>query len=82
MELIDEITLLVDNRLMDCQVVNQLETLIGSDMNLRHEYVIQKSIKNLLNKRFSQCKSPTCLCERLWGSIINNADDFTRNKKV
>ena len=57
MELLDEITSFVDNELKDSVVAERLKKLITKDQDLRRESLIQKSIKNLLNLRLSECKA-------------------------
>ena len=64
-ELIDEITSFVDNELKDLEIAFRLQKLIANDQILRREYIIQKSIKDLLTSRLSGNVPPSCLCERL-----------------
>ena len=64
-ELIDEITSFVDNELKDLEIAFRLQKLIANDQILRREYIIQKSIKDLLTSRLSGNVPPSCLCESL-----------------
>jgi len=82
MELLDEITSLVDNELKDSVVAERLQKLITIDHNLRREYLIQKSIKNLLNMRLSKCKAPSCLCEKLKIQLCVEINKSSSNKKA
>ena len=81
-ELVDEITSFVDNELKDSQIADRLQKLIDDDQNLRREYVIQKSIKNLLSERLSKNNPPSCLCERLRNKINLEIKKTSPNKKV
>lgn len=82
MELIDEITSLVDNELKDFLIADRLKKLIHEDKNLRREYLIQKSIKNLLNRRLACSKPPACLCGRLKSKLDNEIKNSASNKKI
>jgi hypothetical protein len=82
MELIDEITSLVDNELKDFLIANRLKKLIHEDKNLRREYLIQKSIKNLLISRLACSKPPSCLCRRLKSKLDNEIKNSAPNKKI
>lgn len=82
MELIDEITSLVDNELKDFLIADRLKKLIHEDKNLRREYLIQISIKNLLNRRLACCKPPACLCRKLKSRIDNEIKNSASNKKI
>ncbi len=79
MELVDEITSLVDNELKDKEIAKRLQKIIADDQALLKEYVIQKSIKNLLNSRLTLDKLPPCLCNRL-KNILNIESKKSTNK--
>jgi hypothetical protein len=81
MELIDEIVLLVDNKLNDTKIVQRLEKLINDDKHLREEYIIQKSVKNLLNERLAGCKQNVCTCAKLKNRIEYEIKNIPYNKK-
>ena len=82
MELVDEITSFVDNELKDSVIADRLQKLIADDQSLRREYVIQKSIKDLLLGRLSKNNPPSCLCERLRNKINLEIKKSSPNNKV
>lgn len=82
MELVDEITSFVDNELKDSEIANRLQKLIADDKSLRREYVIQKSIKDLLLERLSKSTPPSCLCEKLRNKINLEIKKSSPNKKA
>ncbi len=82
MELIDEIVLLVDDKLRDSTVALRLQKIINDDKELRQEYIIQKSIKNLLSERLAGCKSPVCTCAKLRTRIECEIKNSSSNKKL
>ena len=82
MELIDEITSFVDNELKDSAIVERLQKLIAINQDLRREYWIQKSIKNLLSARLSDCKTPSCLCDKLKSKLCIEIKNTSSNKEA
>ncbi|MBX3009154.1 MAG: hypothetical protein KF816_14130 [Melioribacteraceae bacterium] len=60
MELQEEITSFVDGQLNDKYIALKMKRLIDCDQEMRQEYVIQKSIKNLLTTRFMNTKTLHC----------------------
>lgn len=82
MELLDEITSFVDNELKDSVIAERLQKLITIDQDLRREYLIQKSIKSLLNMRLSECKAPSCICEKLKIQLCVEINKSSSNKKA
>lgn len=80
MELLEEITAYVDNELNDFLVVFRLKELIAVDYELKKEYIIQKSIKDLLNSRLSNGKCNSLLFERLRREIYNEINCLSKIK--
>ncbi len=79
MELADEIMSLVDNELKDTEIAKRLKKLINDDQLMQKEYLIQKSVKDLLNSRLAMDKLPQCLCDKL-RSKLNGAIKKSSNK--
>lgn len=79
MELADEIMSLVDNELKDTEIAKRLKKLINDDQLMQKEYLIQKSVKDLLNSRLAMDKLPQCLCDKL-RSKLNVAIKKSSNK--
>ena len=75
MELQEEITAFVDNQLMDKIIANRMQQLIDQDELMRNEFLIQKKVKTLLNKRFSCCGSPKKLHDR----VLSNISKYLNN---
>ena len=71
MELLEEITAYVDNELNDPKLVYQLEKLIENDEYLRKEYLIQKSVKELLHNRLADDNKRTNIYENLRKEIYS-----------
>ena len=81
MELLDEITSYVDNEIKDCTISARLQKLIADDRDMRKEYIIQKTIKNLLSHRLAVADNRNCICEKLRNKILKEIDDSITNKK-
>ena len=56
-ELKEKITALIDNEILSTEEKDDLELQINNNDSLYTEYVIQKSVKNLLQTRYADKKS-------------------------
>ena len=82
MELLDEITSYVDNEITDNNIKLRLTKLIADDCDLNKEYIIQKTIKNLLMNRLSYISSKKYSCDKLRNRILNEINNSITNKKA
>ncbi len=82
MKLKEEITSFVDNEVKDIELRIQLTQLIQTNNDIKIEYLIQKEMKTLLQKRFSFCCTPQCVCEKILNKIYSEFNSNISNRPV
>ena len=80
MELLDDITSYVDNEIKDYDISLRLKKLIANDSELHKEYVIQKTIKNLLSNRLREPQLNKKICDKLKYNILKKIENSISNK--
>ena len=58
MKFFDEITAYLDDELKDDPIKHRMGELINIDCAIKQEFLFQKTIKELLHRRFTSCKIP------------------------
>ena len=82
-ELKEKITALIDNEILSTEEKDDLELQINNNDSLYTEYVIQKSVKNLLQTRYADKKAPANLRENIAKQTFNlyNAELESASKR-
>jgi hypothetical protein len=82
-ELKEKITALIDNEILSTEEKDDLELQINNNEFLYKEYVVQKSVKNLLQTRYADKKAPANLRENIAKQTFNlyNAELESASKR-
>lgn len=69
-DLLEEITALVDGEISDAKRVIELSDIINSDNNLGFERFIQSKIKSVCSQRLTKEKTPISIVESIKSKIF------------
>lgn len=78
----ENITAFVDNELKNNKQEKELSDKIETDAELKFEYQIQNSMKNLLQKRFAEQKAPEHLRSKVLYSIRTEVPASRSNQSI